>query len=84
MKPEKLLRLILEGKKSVRFHDFCLLVEAYEFQLDRINGSHHIYKREGITELNNLQNYNGETKSYQIRQFLNIVEKYGLKLEKKS
>jgi hypothetical protein len=81
MNPEKLLRQILAGQKSVRFQDFCQLVEAFGFRLDRVNGSHHIYKREGIPEFINLQNYKGEAKPYQIRQFLNLVEKYGLIME---
>lgn len=81
MSPEKLLRQILEGKKSIRFHDFSLLLEAFGFKLDRKNGSHHIYKREGISEFINIQNFKGEAKPYQIRQFLNLVEKYGLRLE---
>lgn len=81
MKPEKLLRQILAGKKGIRFQDFCQLVEAFGFQLDRVNGSHHIYKREGLSEFINVQNYKGEAKPYQIRQFLNLVEKYGLDME---
>ena len=47
----------------------------------RVNGSHHLFTRPGIPEAVNLQSYHGEAKPYQIRQFLKLVEKYGLKLE---
>lgn len=84
MKPEKLLAQILIQRKGVRFADFRALVEAFGFRLDRINGSHHIFKRDGIPELINLQNDSGEAKPYQIRQFLSLVEKYGLRLEERA
>jgi len=34
-----------------------------------------------VTELINLQNVNGKAKPYQIKQFLEIVERYNLQLE---
>ncbi len=37
------------------------------------------FKIDGITEMVNIQNVNGEAKTYQIKKFLSIVEKYGLK-----
>ena len=72
-----------QGKKGIRFSDFMRLVEAFGFTLDRVSGSHHIFKREGIEEMVNIQDYKGEAKPYQIRQFLEIVEKYGLSLEER-
>ena len=83
MNPEKVLRQIVQGKKGIRFSDFMRLVEAFGFTLDRVSGSHHIFKREGIEEMVNIQEYKGEAKPYQIRQFLEIIEKYGLSMEER-
>jgi predicted RNA binding protein YcfA (HicA-like mRNA interferase family) len=80
MKNRKLLLKILSGSKNIKFLDFIKLVEGFGFIFDRKNGSHHIYKKDGIEELINLQNVQGEVKTYQIRQFLYIIEKYNLKL----
>ena len=84
MTPEKLLHAILNGKKGISFREFVKLVEAFGFVLDRTRGSHHIFKKEGIVELINIQNYKGEAKTYQIKQFLEIVEHYGLTLGEKN
>lgn len=56
------------------------LVEAFGFRRSRIQGSHHIYVHDGIPELLNIQNVNGEAKPYQIRQFLRLIERYNLSL----
>jgi hypothetical protein len=80
MTPEKILQQILSGKKNIKFTDFIKLVKAFGFVLDRTRGSHHIFKKDGVVELINVQNYKGEAKLYQIKQFLEIVERYGLSL----
>ena len=77
----KLLQNILSGSKNVRFNDMTTLVEAFGFRLSRTNGSHHIFTCPGICELVNLQNVKGQAKPYQIKQFLNIVERHNLKME---
>ncbi len=81
MNPRKTLELALHGSRNIRFGDFVRLVEAFSFRLSRVSGSHHIFSRPGIPEAVNLQEYHGQAKPYQIRQFLKLVEKYGLKLE---
>jgi predicted RNA binding protein YcfA (HicA-like mRNA interferase family) len=81
MNEKKLLKKILDGSKNIKFNDFIRLVEAFGFHLDRINGSHHIFKKDEIDELINLQNVNDEVKPYQIKQFLTVIEKYNLSLE---
>jgi predicted RNA binding protein YcfA (HicA-like mRNA interferase family) len=81
MKPRKLLEKILAGSKNTSFHDFCRLVEVYGFRLSRVNGSHHIFAHNDMSELVNLQNVNGKAKPYQIRQFLKLVEEYNLEFE---
>ena len=77
----KLLQKILSGSRNVRFGDMVALVKAFGFRLSRTKGSHHIFTHPGIPELINLQEVHGQAKSYQIKQFLNLIERYNLKLE---
>lgn len=65
----------------MRFEDFVRLVVAFGFRPPRISGSHHIFSRPGLAEAINIQDYHGQAKPYQVRQFLKLVEKYGLKME---
>ena len=81
MNKKKFLEKILAGSKNISFNDFVALVEAFGFELSRTRGSHHIYEHPGIREILNLQNSNGQVKPYQVRQFLQLVEQYSLKLE---
>ncbi len=81
MKKRKLLQKILVSQQNVRFNEIVSLLEAFGFKLSRISASHHIFVHPDITENINLQNFNGQAKSYQIRQFLKLVERYNLKLE---
>ena len=81
-KRAKLLEKIFSGAtKNIRFDDMAALAAAFGFRLTRISGSHHIFSREGIPELINLQNVHGQVKPYQIRQFLTLVERYNLQME---
>jgi len=65
----------------VDFNEFCRLIGAFGFKLRRVSGSHHIYRHRGVPRPLSLQPRNGEAKPYQIAQFLDIVEEYGLTLE---
>ena len=80
MKPHDTLRKILAGSKNIRFSDFVRLVEAYGFRLVRMRGSHHIFSRQDVIEIINLQEVGGQAKPYQIRQFMRLVERYNLQL----
>ena len=81
-KLKKILAKVLAGSKNIAFNDFVLLVEGFGFRLSRTSGSHHIFIHPGVRELVNLQNVNGQVKPYQIRQFMELVERYALNLEK--
>ncbi|MFH1049469.1 MAG: type II toxin-antitoxin system HicA family toxin [bacterium] len=80
MNKKKLLKKILDGSKNIRFNEFVNLIEGFGFILDRVSGSHHIFKRQDIDEIINIQNVKGEVKPYQIKQFFSIIEKYNIKL----
>jgi len=76
---ERLLRTILAGRSdaNIRFTDLCALMRYLEFD-ERIRGSHHVYRKEGIQERVNLQRDNGNAKPYQVRQVRRVALKYQL------
>lgn len=76
-----MLEKILTNSKNVNFSDMVGIVEAFGFSLARINGSHHIFKHDSVSEIINLQNVNGQAKPYQIKQFIDIIEKYNLRFK---
>ena len=53
----------------------------FGFRLQRINGSHHIFAHPEVSELVNLQDVNGKAKPYQVKQLLQLVERYDLRME---
>jgi hypothetical protein len=82
MKNRRLLKKLLASQANARFDDVRRLVESFGFRLARVSGSHHVFVHSSIVDLINLQNVNGEAKPYQVRQFLRLVERYDLKLER--
>ncbi len=81
MNNAKLLQKALTASNNLRFKEMVNLAEAFGFRLRRTSGSHHIFSRPGVKELLNLQEVKGKAKPYQVAQFLQLVEKYDLKLE---
>jgi predicted RNA binding protein YcfA (HicA-like mRNA interferase family) len=77
MNKNKILQLILNNSKNIRFS----LAKAFGFVLDRINGSHHIFKHPDNPALLNLQNVKGKAKPYQLKQLVQLIERYNLKME---
>jgi hypothetical protein len=84
MNKRKLFKKLLAACGNVRFSDLVTLARAFDFQLSRTTGSHHIFVHPRIPELLNLQNFKGKAKPYQVRQFVRLVEEYNLDLEDKS
>mgnify|MGYP000862983437 FL=1 len=80
MNKKRLLQRVLINQNYIKFEEFVVLVESFGFTLDRINGSHHIFKHPFLKTLINLQIVNNEAKPYQVRQFLKIIEKHNLKM----
>jgi len=81
MNKNKILQLILNNSKNVRFSDAVSLAKIFGFELDRINGSHHIFKHPDNPALLNLQNVKGKVKPYQLKQLIQLIERYNLKME---
>jgi predicted RNA binding protein YcfA (HicA-like mRNA interferase family) len=83
VKRKKLLqKLARGGLQNVAFNDMVNLVEGFGFRLARTAGSHHVFVHPEAVELVNLQEVKGEAKPYQIRQFLQVVERHNLQLER--
>jgi predicted RNA binding protein YcfA (HicA-like mRNA interferase family) len=78
--PRKILQKALSSPANLRFGEACDLAQAFGFHLSRVSGSHHIFVREGVRELVNLQEVRGKAKPYQVRQLLELAERYNLRL----
>lgn len=78
---EKLYEHILMRRSdaNVPFDGLCALLTRLGFE-DRIRGDHHIFTREGIEEILNLQPRDGKAKPYQVKQVRGVILKYGLRL----
>jgi predicted RNA binding protein YcfA (HicA-like mRNA interferase family) len=78
-KYEKTLFKVLRGAsdQNIFFRDLCGLLEYLGFK-KRIKGSHHIYYREDIEEILNLQPRDSMAKAYQVKQVRNIILRYKL------
>jgi hypothetical protein len=78
----KVFDKLLSGRSdtNVRFAEVCRILVSLGFS-ERINGDHHIYARDGVEEILNLQPLKGgAAKPYQVKQVRQIVIQYGLQL----
>ena len=76
-KYKKLLFQVLRGLSdaNIPFDDLRNLLLRLEFE-ERIRGSHHNYRKEGVETKINLQRDNGKTKAYQVRQVRAVILRY--------
>ena len=76
---EKLLIKVLSGTADVNipFGAMCQLLVRLGF-VERIKGSHHIFTKDGVVEIINLQPKGTKAKSYQVKQVRNLILKYRL------
>ncbi|MFO0794115.1 MAG: type II toxin-antitoxin system HicA family toxin [Candidatus Brocadiaceae bacterium] len=81
-KHDKLLTQILSGTSdaNISFDGLCGLLKYFGFK-ERIKGSHHIFTKDNVEEILNLQPKGNKSKSYQVKQVRNLILKYKLKLE---
>ncbi|MDB4567927.1 type II toxin-antitoxin system HicA family toxin, partial [Pseudomonadales bacterium] len=68
---------ILRGQSdaNISFSELRTLLIALGF-VERIRGSHHIFRRPGIDERINIQRDGSSAKPYQVRQIRTILVKY--------
>lgn len=78
-KYEKLLLQILQGLSdaNISFDDLCVLMTRLGFE-ERVRGSHHLFRKDGIVEKVNLQQDGSKAKAYQVRQVRAVIVKYNL------
>ncbi|HEY9605117.1 MAG TPA: type II toxin-antitoxin system HicA family toxin [Allocoleopsis sp.] len=76
---DKLLAKILSGTSgsNIPFAQICQLLRRFGFE-ERIRGSHHIFTKEGIEEILNLQPKDSQAKAYQVKQVRAVILKYQL------
>ena len=76
---DKLLIKILLGASdtNIPFDSLCQLLRSLGFE-ERIRGSHHIFSKEGIEEILNIQPKQGKAKVYQVKQVRDLILKYKL------
>ncbi|MBE9248464.1 type II toxin-antitoxin system HicA family toxin [Dolichospermum sp. LEGE 00240] len=76
---DKLLAKILSGASdtNISFEQLCQLLIRLGFD-ERIRGSHHIFTKEGVEEILNLQPKQGKAKVYQVKQVREMLLKYQL------
>jgi hypothetical protein len=68
-KIEKTLEKVLRGDadSNVAFRDLCGLLNHLRFA-ERVRGDHHIFSREDVREILNLQPQGNKAKPYQVKQ----------------
>ena len=77
---EKLVQQILRGSsdKNIDFDDLCKLLKKLGFE-ERIKGSHHIFTKDGVEEIINIQTLShNKAKAYQVKQVRELITTYQL------
>jgi predicted RNA binding protein YcfA (HicA-like mRNA interferase family) len=76
---QKLLDQILRGgaDANIPFTGMVTLLKRMGFQ-ERVKGSHHIFARDGVAEILNLQPACNKCKPYQVKQVRNVIINYQL------
>jgi predicted RNA binding protein YcfA (HicA-like mRNA interferase family) len=74
-KREKLLESLKQSPNNVTFAQIRKLLEQEEFTLERITGSHHVFKKGSITFV--VPVHNNKVKSVYVKRVVEIIEEYG-------
>ena len=71
-----LLQSMHSSPANVRFADLCRVCDHYFGQARQAHGSHRVYKTPWIGDSRvNIQNDNGASKTYQVKQVLKAIER---------
>jgi predicted RNA binding protein YcfA (HicA-like mRNA interferase family) len=76
---EKLITKLLfsTSDKNFDFDDLVKILLTLKFEM-RVRGSHHIFTKENMVEIINLQPEDGKAKPYRVKQVREIIVKYKL------
>ncbi len=81
-KYDKVLEKVIFGRSdtNITFSELRQLLLLLGFQ-ERIRGDHHIFSKEGVVEIINLQPIGSMAKAYQVKQVRQIIVRYRLELK---
>lgn len=81
----KTLDRVLRGNAdaNIRFDDLRALLSHHGFA-ERIRGDHHIFTRDGVAEILNLQPRSGKAKAYQVKQVRDVLIAHGFAGEREA
>ena len=76
---DRLRQRILSGRAdaNIRFDTLRLFLLRLGF-VERVRGSHHVFRKEGVRERLNLQRDGNHAKPYQVRQVRQVILRYQL------
>ena len=80
-KLEKLYEYILMHRSdaNIPFDTLCALLKRLGFD-ECIKGDHHIFTKDGVEEILNLQPKKSKGKSYQVKQVRDVILKYHIRI----
>ncbi len=78
-KLDKIRQRVLSGSSdtNLSFESLCQLLRRLGFT-ERVKGSHHIFVRDQVAEILNLQPSGTKAKAYQVKQVRSLLVKYKL------
>ncbi|MDY0248249.1 MAG: hypothetical protein RBR26_15180 [Methanosarcina mazei] len=71
--------LMRRSDANIPFETLCTLLKRLGFD-NHIKGDHHIFTKDGVEEILNLQPKNGKGKPYQIKQVRDVILKYHIRI----
>ena len=76
---DRIRAVILRGTSdaNIPFGGMCQVLRRLGFD-ERTRGDHHIFSKEGVDEILNLQPRGGKAKPYQVRQVRSVLLRYRL------
>ena len=76
---DELRHRILSGRSdaNIHFDDLREFLLRLGF-IERVRGSHHIFRKDGVRERMNLQRDGGHAKPYQVRQVRHVILRHRL------
>ena len=82
VRPAKLYaQLLASRQRTITFRDFEALVVAFGFTHERTKGSHRHYLHPAVPRSFPIQPEGRDAKRYQVRELLELIERYGLTLD---
>ncbi len=77
-KRDKFIERFMSGQSDadISFDALCFVLKRFGFQV-RVRGNHHIFTKDGVPEIINLQPVNAKAKPYQVRQVRSLLRAFG-------